>query len=104
MRQKLALVAAIVCMVLAGLPLAHAQSGEGYDLTWNTVDNGGASFSTGDGYQLGGTIGQPDAGVLSGGDYTFVGGFWGGVGPVSAALEHAVYLPCLLRGFASVSQ
>ncbi|WP_298403176.1 hypothetical protein [uncultured Chloroflexus sp.] len=60
-------------------PLAHAQAGAGYDLTWSTIDSGGATFSTGGGYTLGGTIGQPDGGVLSGGGYTLAGGFWGGV-------------------------
>jgi len=52
-----------------------AQSG-GYDLSWWTVDGGGATFSTGGPYRLGGTIGQPDAGELRGGNYTLYGGFW----------------------------
>src|SRR5947209_7052483 len=36
----------------------------GFDLTWYTVDGGGGTFSTSTNgfYQLGGTIGQPDAG------------------------------------------
>jgi hypothetical protein len=33
-------------------------------------------FSTGNGYELGGTIGQADAGALSGGAYELSGGFW----------------------------
>ncbi len=57
---------------------AIAQSGGSYDLTWNTIDGGGAMFSTGGAYSLGGTIGQPDAGTLSGGAYTLAGGFWNG--------------------------
>ena len=28
-------------------------------------------------YSVSGTIGQPDAGVMSGGAYSLVGGFWG---------------------------
>lgn len=55
---------------------AIAQSGGGYDLTWNTVDGGGATFSAGGGYQLGGTIGQADAGTMSGGAYSLSGGIW----------------------------
>ena len=58
---------------------AHAQSGGGYDLTWSTIDGGGATWSTGGGYSLGGTIGQPDAGAMTGTGYTLGGGFWGGV-------------------------
>src|SRR5437879_5229914 len=56
---------------------ARAQT---YDLSWYTIDGGGATFSTGGAFQLGGTIGQPDAGSfstpLSGGAFTLVGGFW----------------------------
>ena len=48
----------------------------GYTMNWATVDGGGGTFSTGDGYNLGGSAGQPDAGALSGGDYTLHSGFW----------------------------
>ena len=54
---------------------ASAQSGGGYDLTWNTIDGGGGT-SAGGNYSLSGTIGQPDAGTMSGGAYTLNGGFW----------------------------
>jgi len=54
----------------------------------------GHTFSSGGGYTLGGTVGQPDAGVLSGGGYTLAGGFWGG-----AAVPYRVYLPLVLRNF-----
>ena len=74
--------------------VALAQSGGGYDLTWNTVDAGGYTFSTSGDYSLGGTIGQPDAGVLTGGDYTLGGGFWGG-----GAIGHRIYLPLVLRNY-----
>lgn len=52
---------------------AHAQS---YVIDWFTFDGGGGQ-STGGGYTLRGTIGQPDAGAMSGGPFTLVGGFWG---------------------------
>lgn len=54
---------------------ASAQSGGGYDLTWNSIDGGG-STSAGGTYSLSGTIGQPDAGTMSGGAYALNGGFW----------------------------
>lgn len=54
--------------------------------------DGGATFSTSGGYELGGTVGQPDAGGLSGGTYTLGGGFWGG-----GAVEYNIYLPLVLR-------
>jgi hypothetical protein len=66
-------------VALALTPAALAQ----YDLWWNTVDGGGATFSTGGGYVLGGTIGQPDATpvALTGGTYSLLGGFWAAVTP-----------------------
>jgi hypothetical protein len=72
-----------------------AQSGQEHDLSWWTVDSGGTTSGESDGYTLGGTIGQHDAGALTGGDYTLSGGFWGGAGPV----EYTVYLPLILRSF-----
>jgi len=53
----------------------HAQSGGDYELEWATVDAGGR-FSAGEGYWLGGAVGQPDAGTLSGGSFELSGGFW----------------------------
>lgn len=67
-----------VCLLLAlFIPVAMvvAQAG-GYSIPWWTVDNGGATSSTGGTYRLNGTSGQPDAGQLSGGSYTLYGGFW----------------------------
>lgn len=72
---------------------ALAQSG-GYDLSWWTVDGGGATFSAGGPYTLGGTIGQAEAGVVWGGRYMLGGGFWGG----EVALAR-LYLPVVLRSY-----
>ncbi len=47
-------------------------------LSRSTIDGGGATRSTGGVYTLGGTIGQPDAGRLSGPGLALLGGFWGG--------------------------
>jgi hypothetical protein len=88
----------LILLTLLGLLLsattALAQSGNGYDLSWWTVDGGGHAFSTGGSYALGGTIGQPDAGVMSGGDFALQGGFW----QAGAAYEY-VYLPLVLRDY-----
>ena len=86
------LLALAALLLLAGGAAVHAQTGGGYDLSWNTVDGGGAMFSTGGSYSLGGAIGQPDAGTLSGGGYTLAGGFWGG-----ALVEYKVFLPLVLK-------
>jgi hypothetical protein len=67
--------------------VSRAQTGGGYDLTWNTIDGGGATFSIGAGYVLGGTIGQPDAGTLAGAAFTLAGGFWQGGALVSTGVD-----------------
>ena len=79
-------------MLLAGPRTASAQTGGGYDLTWNSIDGGGATFSTGGGYSLGGTIGQADAGAASGGAYSLSGGFWAGIPPIYNA-----FVPIAMR-------
>lgn len=58
---------------------ALAQSGGGFDLTWSTIDSGGAMNSTGGPFALSGSIGQPDAQlapVMSGGAFQLTGGSW----------------------------
>ena len=90
--------AALVAIALAAGGVALAQSGGGYDLTWNTLDGGGQTFSEGGGYSLGGTVGQAEAGpALAGGGYTLVGGFWGGEGAAPSP-ANALYVPLLFRG------
>lgn len=84
----------LALLLVAGPVLA--QVGAPYDLTWNTIDGGGETFSAGGPYVLGGTIGQPDAGLLGGGDYTLGGGFWGG-GVLS--WPYGLHLPLVMRGF-----
>jgi hypothetical protein len=86
------LVVAIAVLLLAAV--AQAQSGGDYDLSWWTVDGGGTMYSTGGDYSLGGTAGQPDSAVWSGGGYSLAGGFWGGVG-----VDYRIYLPLVLRNF-----
>ena len=82
----------LVVLLLAGGALAHAQAGDGYDLSWWTADCGGQTHTTGGGYTLGGTIGQPDADLLGGSGYSLTGGFWAGV-----AVPYRVYLPVVLK-------
>jgi hypothetical protein len=70
---------ALVCGLIYGA--AGSASADTYDLTWFTVDGGGGMFSTGGVFELGGTIGQPDAGpvTMTGGSFELIGGFWAGV-------------------------
>lgn len=81
-----------VLTALISSPL-RAQTGGGYDLTRSTIDGGGATFSSAGTVQLGGTIGQPDAGALSGGGYSLTGGFWGAVVSEATAIPTSTASP-----------
>jgi hypothetical protein len=66
-------------LVLA-LLLVAAPTYAAVDVSWYTIDCGGVLNSTGGSFQVAGTVGQADAGVLIGSGYTLAGGFWPGVG------------------------
>jgi hypothetical protein len=83
--------AALSVALTVGGTSASAPVALNYEITWFTIDGGGGE-SAGGGYTLAGTIGQPDAGVLIGGNYTLSGGFWSG-----AAGSYRIYLPLILR-------
>ncbi len=59
------------------------------EVSWWTVDGGGQSSSAG-GFEVTGTIGQPDAGDLAGGSFAVSGGFWTSENP---------FVPVELLGF-----
>jgi hypothetical protein len=90
-------------LFLALLALAVTQTGtagndvtsllNNFDLSWWTVDGGGATAVTGGAYSLGGTVGQADTAVLSGGNYNLAGGFWSGAGESL----YGIYLPVTVR-------
>jgi len=58
-------------LLFAGFLSLQAQ----YSIDWYSIDGGGGT-STGGVYSVSGTIGQPDAGAMSGGNFTLQGGFW----------------------------
>jgi hypothetical protein len=70
-------VASKLCLCFFLLLSAFCLPARGqYSLDWSTTDGGGGT-STGGVYSVTGTIGQPDAGKMSGGNFTLHGGFWG---------------------------
>ncbi len=68
-----------ITAVLVGTAISAALGG-GFSLDWHTIDGGGEQLTSGGGFELAGTIGQPDASSfdtpMSGGGYELVGGFW----------------------------
>jgi hypothetical protein len=68
-------------------PAAIAQTGGPYVLRSTLAGGGGISASGG--YRVDATIGQPAAGLTSGGNAVVAGGFWGGVGAAAASTPTA---------------
>jgi hypothetical protein len=58
-------------IILVGLAAA-----DDFEISRSTIDGGGAMRSTGGDFELAGTIGQPDTGIMSGADFELSGGFW----------------------------
>lgn len=72
------------------------------DLSWHSIDGGGVMRGTGGDFELSGTIGQHDAGRLSGGTFELTGGFWFEVAPsdcnedgVVNTVDHKNFGDCL---------
>jgi hypothetical protein len=88
--KKYLIITLVVFAMLLLLSSAVQAAIEAFELTWYTVDAGGGT-SQGGSYTLSGTIGQPDADSLTGGDYRLDGGFW------SEATSARVFLPIVNR-------
>jgi len=65
-----------VAVPLLAMLALHDAGAQELDLAWYTVDGGGTMFSSGAAFELGGTVGQADSGILAGGDFSLSGGFW----------------------------
>ena len=87
-------VPALALMALAAFTLLAANAAaQPYEVSWWTVDGGGATGAGGP-YMLTGTSGQPDAGgPFAGGPYSLHSGFWslaagGAIGPQADLGDH----------------
>ena len=67
------------------LGMAASVIAQNFAIDSFTIDGGGG-VSRGGAYAVSGTIGQPDAGRMSGGSYQVTGGFWGVVQTPGAPL------------------
>ena len=68
MKTKIALLASLLALNAVCLSADFA-------IDWFTVDGGGRTSSGGP-FSVSGTIGQPDAGLLTGRQFSLAGGFW----------------------------
>ncbi len=89
MKRKLFATTLVALLLMTTVAVAQ---GPAPDLSWWTIDNGGGLDSSGGSFQLSGTIGQPEAGVLTGGPYRLLGGWWD-----ESTSSFAIYLPLVLK-------
>ena len=82
-RRQATVSALLIATVLAAVATQAGGVAEEqvFEISRFTIDGGGDMLSVGGGFELSGTVGQPDAGVLSGGGLTLAGGFWFGQSP-----------------------
>lgn len=65
----------VFTLSLCALIFATSARAQSYSIDWYKIAGGGGTSSNGS-YVVSGTIGQPDAGQMSGGNYSLTGGFW----------------------------
>lgn len=81
----------VLLLLQFAAPTQAAPQVDTYDLSWFTIDGGGFMAASAGEYSLGGTIGQPDADLLSAGVYILRGGFWG------AVLPYDIFMPLIIK-------
>ncbi len=67
----------LIGIVAAALAAGSARA-QNFEINWSTIDGGGVLNAAGGPFVLSGTIGQPDAGDMTGGPLVLRGGFWPG--------------------------
>ncbi len=97
----------VVLSFVAGVSAGEAP----FVLTRSTIDSGGTTASSGGEFELSGTIGQPDAALLSGEDYELTGGFWFQIPPADCnetgivdTMDHRSLTECMSGPDADVLQ
>jgi hypothetical protein len=80
MRARNLLWMPVFALLVSGI---RTESSSASDLSWSTIDGGGAS-SAGDTYRVSGSTGQPDGGSAGGVGYDLVIGFWAGFGAIDS--------------------
>ncbi len=95
--------------VALSLGVVTVALGQTFEIDWHTIDGGGG-FSAAGAFELEGTLGQLDAGIMTGGNFELAGGFWPGAVPRCACLgdmnsdgdrngaDIAAFVACVIGG------
>jgi len=90
-------------LLLLSLLIPASSIAQSYSIDWHTIDGGGGT-STGGVYSVSGTIGQPDAsGLMTGGPYSVVGGFWALLTAVQSSNAPTLLIGPAAPGSATIS-
>jgi len=76
-----------IAIIGAACVFPRALQAQSYSINWYTIGGGGGTSTGTSGsttYSLSGTIGQPAASSMSGGNYSLTGGFWSIISAVQA--------------------
>jgi len=92
--KLLILIGIIAFLVIPNIVDAAPPPEEGFQVDWWTVAGGGGESTDGS-YTLKGTIGQPDAGSLQGGDFGLQGGYW--VRGILEIVTFIINLPLIMK-------
>ena len=97
------IVRTLAVLVIAVSTLLASDGEEAMEIARSTIDGGGVMKSTGGGFELSATIGQPDAGVAENNGYTLTGGFWFELPPTDCnddgligLFDHETLTSCML--------
>lgn len=91
-------------ILIGPLLLAVQCQAQSYSIDWFTIGGGGGALNSAGGtFTASGTIGQPNAGVMSGGNFTLAGGFWPGVESSPGCLLTGIGIERLGNGRVRVS-
>jgi hypothetical protein len=82
---------------------AVVSAGGTFVIVRSTIDGGGGAMRSPDEtLEVRGTMGQPDAGMMSGGDFELIGGFWFGIPPADCnddglvnSSDTRTFVPCM---------
>jgi hypothetical protein len=78
-------------LALLFLPLSHALA-QSYSINWYKISGGGGT-ATGGVFTVSTTIGQHDAGSMSGGPFQLTGGFWAPIAVQTVAAPRLLLSP-----------
>lgn len=75
MRKANSIRTTLTAMCLAAVTALDPANAQSFSIDWFTIDGGGGTSANGV-FSISSTTGQPDAGSMSGGNFSLTGGFW----------------------------